>query len=624
MEDNISPKLKHSLDMVPSCLMVISRSLSISAINDYFADCLKIDKDIVINRDLAPALKLILNSSPDIFQNYALDLERWFRTNFETLSLTSNKDAFKAEFDGMSYNTISSDKGLGAFILNFGTGTSVCKRPTISERERTLQNMTDDSEVLISIVDEYGNLEFRNLAWEKFMGEKMPTQGRFKWEDLVHKNDLEPFHNELYQAISTRASFSAELRMRDRNNQYRWLKIKGSPRINSYQRFLGYICTGIEISEIKNQLIELTRLNEALVSSNIEIANRKEELQAAFDAAEIGSCSLDIATLKAEMSKEYRIHYGLPLQGDIDWQMVTQAVEPEYRDEVNRVLYEAAQYGNPVDSTYPIRHLISGERKWMRVVGKVTRDKTGKPQTVYAVVMDVTSQMEEDNRKNKFIEMVSHELKTPLTSIGGFIQLLAYKHDHGKQIDMVNISKKVQHQLSKMGRMIEGFLNISRIESSEMKIEKREFNFCDLINELNEEFINDISTHTIITTKCEELMVLGDKDRVGMVIHNLISNAIKYSPSGSEIHIEFRTERNNLIFSVRDKGIGIIPGEEEKLFRRYFRSKNQHIYTVAGFGIGLYICAQIIKLHRGKIWAERVSSETGSIFSFSIPQTLAS
>ncbi|WP_316800156.1 sensor histidine kinase [Pedobacter frigidisoli] len=570
--------------------------------------------------DLAPALKLISNSSPDILPDYALDLEQWFRTNFEAIQVSDKKNDFKAEFEGISYNTIHSDNGLGGIIVNFGMGTSACKRPTISEREMTLQNMTDDSEVLISIVDEYGNLEFRNRAWEKFVGDSIPSKGRFKWEDLVHVDDLEPFHDKLYDAISTRASFSAELRMKDRDNLYRWLKIKGSPRMSSYQRFLGYVCTGIEISEIKTQLIELTRLNEALLSSNAEIAARKEELQSAFDAAEMGSCSLEIATLKAEMSKEYRNHYGLPVLGDIDWQMVTQAVDPKYRDEVNRVLYEAAQYGNPVDSTYPIRHLVSGERKWMRVVGKVSKDKLGKPQSVYAVVMDVTRNIEEEHLKNKFIEMVSHELKTPLTSIGGFVQLLAYKYDHGKQIDMVNISKKIQHQLSKMGRMIEGFLNISKMESSEMKIVKREFNFCDLINELNEEFINDISTHTITATKCENLIVNGDKDRIGMVIHNLISNAIKYSSSGSEIQIEFRAESNNLVFSVKDQGIGIIPGEEEKLFKRYFRSKNQRIYTVAGFGIGLYICAQIIKLHNGLIWAESISEDGGSNFSFSIPQ----
>ena len=619
MEDNISAELKHSLNLVPSCLMIISPSMSISMVNDYFADCLKIDKDTIVNMDLASGLKLILNSSPDLIQDYALDLEQWFRTNFDRLFLSAVKDAFKSEFEGVSYNTISTEKNQGAIILNFGIGSIACKKAMVSEREITLQNMTDDSEVLISMVDEYGNIEFRNLAWEKFMGERIPSQGRFHWEELVHGDDLEPFHNQLYNAISTRASFSAELRIKDRNNLYRWLKIKGSPRLNSYQRFLGYVCTGIEISETKNQLLELTRLNEALIISNTEIAARKEELQSALDAAEMGSCSLDIATLKAKMSQEYRNHYGLPLQGDIDWQMVMQAVEPEYRDEVNQVLYDAAEHGTAVDSTYPIRHLISGQRKWMRVVGKVSKDKTGKPQSIYAVVMDVTGAIQEEHMKNKFIEMVSHELKTPLTSIGGFIQLLAYKNDLGQQVDIANISKKVHHQLSKMGRMIEGFLNISRIESSEMKIEKREFNFCDLIDELNEEFINEISTHSISTTKCESLMVNGDRDRIGMVIHNLISNAIKYSPSGSPIQIEFWVEDSNLIFSVKDQGIGIIPGEEEKLFKPYFRSKNQRIHTVSGFGIGLFICAKIIKLHDGVIWAESKPGETGSNFSFSIP-----
>ncbi len=105
-----------------------------------------------------------------------------------------------------------------------------------------------------------------------------------------------------------------------------------------------------------------------------------------------------------------------------------------------------------------------------------------------------------------------------------------------------------------------------------------------------------------------------------MVIHNLISNAIKYSPVGSTIVINYELQNKNLNFTVCDQGIGLNKGEEERLFERYFRSQNQRIYTVAGFGIGLFICAQIIKLHDGIIWAENVQGGNGSIFSFSIPQ----
>ncbi|WP_316757546.1 histidine kinase dimerization/phospho-acceptor domain-containing protein [Pedobacter aquatilis] len=208
-------------------------------------------------------------------------------------------------------------------------------------------------------------------------------------------------------------------------------------------------------------MAELIRLNTKLLESHTELAAKKEELQAAFDAAELGSCSLDIATLKAEMSKEYREHYGLPLTGDINWEMVTAAVEPEYRTEVNFVLEQAAIHGLPVDSTYPITHLFSGKRKWMRVVGKVRRDKHGIPKSVYAVVMDVTHLKEEEQRKNDFIAMVSHELKTPLTSINGFVQLLTYRGGRGNSDQVIMIADKIQRQVNRIGRLIEGFLNLS-------------------------------------------------------------------------------------------------------------------------------------------------------------------
>ncbi|MEH3112524.1 PAS domain-containing sensor histidine kinase [Pedobacter terrae] len=612
-------ELADTMSLIPSCLMTVSPENKVLMVNHHFQQCLRGIADKIIGDNFKYSLETVLETWNSKSLSHLYGMDTWFSDNHAILESEKAKDDFANRFTGVCYNTIEKDHELAAIIINFGVGAPLKDEATVLDLEMAFTSMTDDTDILISIVDNFGNMEYRNPAWLRYMGEEMPDKGRFKWEDAIHADDIKSVQKALYDAISEQSAFSSEFRMMDQNGAFRWLKIKGTPRFNEQRRFLGYICTGIEISELKKRMAELVLINTALTKSHADLISSNEKLQSAFDAAEMGSCSLDIATLKAEMSREYRNHYGLPISGEINWEMVTDAVEPEYREEVNQVLARSAKYGTPVDTTYPIRHLISGERKWMRVVGKVRKDNDGFPRSIYAVVMDVSRQMEEENRKNEFISMISHELKTPLTSIGGFTQILVHKALKAETQDFTPICKKIQRQLEKMGRMIEGFLDVSRLELGKMVIKKSEFDFASLIEDCKQEFINEISTHKITFNEMESVTVNADKDRLEMVPHNLISNAIKYSPMGSEVNVSFGLIDGNVLLSVRDRGMGILEEEKDKLFNRYFRSRNQKNYTVAGFGIGLFICAEIIRLHQGEIMAEQIQGERGAKFTFKIP-----
>jgi two-component system sensor histidine kinase VicK len=111
--------------------------------------------------------------------------------------------------------------------------------------------------------------------------------------------------------------------------------------------------------------------------------------------------------------------------------------------------------------------------------------------------------------------------------------------------------------------------------------------------------------------------VCADRDKIGHVIHNFISNAVKYSPQGSDINVACVTIDGNVLVSVMDKGIGIKPEDTQNIFDRYYRVNNKQMKTVAGFGIGLYLCSEIIKRHEGRIWVESEVGR-GSTFSFSL------
>jgi PAS domain S-box-containing protein len=359
-------------------------------------------------------------------------------------------------------------------------------------------------------------------------------------------------------------------------------------------------------------------VNDQLRRSNTLLRESEDNLQAAFDAAELGSCSLDLKTGKAEMSAQYRQLYGLPLTGEITWDMVLKAVDPDYLAEVNQVLAHAIQYGQPVDSSYPIKHLSTGERRWMRVVGKVRAAADGSWESVYAIVMDVTKQKEDEQRKNDFIAMVSHELKTPLTSIRGYMQMLQLKARKTSDEFTSSSLQKVERQIRKMTTLINGFLNISRLESGQIQMDMQHFSMNGLIEEVKEEYLDTISSHPLSYQPGDDILIDGDREKIGQVINNFISNAVKYSPAGSAIVLNCSIEGNSMVFSVKDKGIGIAPKNLPKLFDRYYRVEGRQTLTVSGFGIGLYLSAEIVYRHQGRIWAES-EVNAGSTFYFSIP-----
>lgn len=369
---------------------------------------------------------------------------------------------------------------------------------------------------------------------------------------------------------------------------------------------------------VKTRTLELEVKNNQLISALNDLKESEDNLHSAFNAGELGSCSLDLKTGKAEMSEKFRELYGLPISGEINWEMVLSAVDKNYIAELNVVLEKCIRTGAPVDSTYPIQHLITGERRWMRVVGKCKMNQQNEFISVYAVLMDVTDQKQDEQRKNDFIAMVSHELKTPLTSMKGYIQVLQAKAKK-ENLDFAHKALDgADRQIVKMTSMINGFLNVARLESGKIMMDFKKTNLIELVKEIIEEYIPNATGHEFIQKYNGELPIVADWDKLGQVINNLISNALKYSPGNSQILINCYQKDNCAIFSIKDFGMGISAADLPKLFERFYRVENQKTATVAGFGIGLYLSSEIIARHGGKIWAESDFGKS-STFYFSIP-----
>ena len=169
-----------------------------------------------------------------------------------------------------------------------------------------------------------------------------------------------------------------------------------------------------------------------------------------------------------------------------------------------------------------------------------------------------------------------------------------------------------------MTNMINSFLNVSRLEAGKIHLEKTIFDIEELVKTIVDEVAVTAHHHAVDFKACNPLMVYADYEKIGQVINNLISNAMKYSGSGKTIEIACRQHEAMVQLSVKDEGVGIKPQDVGRLFERYYRVENENISMVSGFGIGLYLCSEIIQRHNGHIWLESEVGR-GSTFYFTIP-----
>lgn len=230
---------------------------------------------------------------------------------------------------------------------------------------------------------------------------------------------------------------------------------------------------------------------------------------------------------------------------------------------------------------------------------------------------EIEFRKEAERKKDEFISIASHELKTPMTSIKGYIQLLERSLDKNDPKTVKIRLHKVQNQIEKLNLLIADLLDISKIESGKLKFNKKLFSFNDLLDHIIETMQQSNPQVKILKKSQFEINLFADEMRIEQVIINFITNAIKYGPDGEEIHISAEIRGDEIYFSVKDFGIGMSAEHQQKIFEKFYRIEETS-ERFQGLGIGLYICQEIIERHHGKIGANSIPDK-GSEFYFQIP-----
>ena len=471
----------------------------------------------------------------------------------------------------------------------------------IEESEERFRTMAESSSIFIKISNENGNATYFNKPWLAFTGRSMEELLNFGWANFVHQNDKANLLYQFAEAFDKKVVFNAEYRMLNNKGEYRWLLTKAPPRFNPDGTFVGYISSSIDITDRKlgEEAVRLSAEKFTLVASAM--------LQFIWTKDKSGNF---------QYFNQSIIDYSGLTHQEIKNNGLKAMMHPDEITEAYRQWDIALKKGQLYKYTHRFRR-HDGVYRWFLSNNTPQKDAFGNIHTWVGTSTDIQEIKELDEQKDFFIGMVSHELKTPFTTIKGYIQILEIKYGETEDLFLRNSLEIIKKQIGKATTIILDLLDVSKIKLGRLSLNKEYFQLNLLIKEVIEE-VQQINNHNrIIFSLPDNAMVYADRGKIGQVVINLLSNALKYSSDDSIVTVQSQIKDNNIIISCIDQGIGIKKDDLEKIFERFYRVEGKDEYKFPGFGIGLFIIAEIIKQHEGKI---SVSSELGkgSIFHFSL------
>lgn len=402
-----------------------------------------------------------------------------------------------------------------------------------------------------------------------------------------------------YKGSQVRATLDAEGQTKDRYVNIIYQPIKNSAGITT------------------SIMAVITDITEHVLAKN-DYQRAVEMLDFSVKAADIGTWSIDLHTGKSKIDSRNHELFGFLPEEEISSSQLMEQVSMEFKEQLEQSLQKVVDEGGLFDITYSAMGFHDQKLRWIRTLGGIVKDQQGKPRYLSGVSIETTQQKQDELRKNEFISIVSHELKTPLTSIKGYIELMKLKAEKLDDKFITTALNRADSRIDKMTSIINGFLNVSQLESGKIELIQQTFVLEALLNEVADEANIYGKGKRIIFKGTTLTPVRADRDKIEQVICNLLSNADKYSPAGSVIEIFCSKDHESVTVKVKNSGSGILYEDQARIFERYFRVESQENKVISGFGIGLYLCKEIVARHEGTLWVESMPNE-GSTFSFNLP-----
>ena len=470
------------------------------------------------------------------------------------------------------------------------------------------------------------NLETKLITWsertEEIFGYALGTfPGTYEgYIDRIHPEDREMAMQMCARSLEEKTPRNVEYRLLLPDGTVRWVDEKGDfllDETGQARRLSGVI---MDITERKIAEEKL-RKSEA----NLLTAQR---------IAHVGSWEFNVREQQLIWSQEKFRIFGLdPTKPEPTYVQLIEMIHPDDRPIFQEAVGRALTQGTSYEIVFRIRR-PSGEIRHIETKGEAIFNSTGQVVQLFGTVVDITErklaeeetlkilqrERELSEAKSRFIAMTSHDLRTPLTTIQSSLDLLKHRCEklssERQQVHLERISSGVEQ----MTRMVQDVLTLSEAEAGKLQFSPTPVDLVQLCRSLIGDLqVADSQEHSFVFTtsgECSSQRLLLDEKLVRYILSNLLTNAIKYSLTGSTVQFNLTCHPNQVVFQIQDQGIGIPPEHIPRLFESFYRASN--VGAIQGTGLGLAIVKQCVDLHGGEITVDSVADE-GTTFTVVLP-----
>lgn len=499
------------------------------------------------------------------------------------------------------FNHLGSIDGVASF--GFEVTDLVLANQEMQISKNRFSRMADSLPHKIWMGKANGQISYLNKAWKEYAYTKDPDS--LKWENIIDQNHYPEIYEKWRKLIELGAEYEMEIPLKRADGVSRWHNARAVPLKDHSGQLVMWIGTSTDIHDQKEQVQALKASEDHFRMLADETPFMVWKTDAEGNCIYVNKKWTEFTGLSFEDSMGAGFANAIKPDDDLESRKET------WTDSVARKL--------PYERKFQLKK-ADGSYRWM-----IAKANPYHVDSLFAgyigSIVDITDQematqalKDLSEKKDEFLSIASHELKTPVTSIKAFIQLIEKSIDPGHHAAAF-VTKASSH-VTRLERLISDLLDVSKINSGKILLNKTEFNFHEMLEE-SVKSIQHTVKHQIIIEHQAKVSFTGDRFRIEQVVYNFLTNAVKYSPQADKIIVKSDIIGNEIVVSIQDFGIGIEKENLPMIFDRYYRVDNTYM-RYQGLGLGLFISADIIRRHHGRFWIESEPGK-GSTFYFSLP-----